>query len=90
MANAYRDENSIATIIGVLDSNGTTISRVTADPTTHFLDVSDSDTGDDYGPDNATKDENNIPIMMAVSSSDDKTPVAVYVDSSGHLLVDSS
>lgn len=37
MANASRDENSIPTLLGVSNADGTTPIRVYADPTTHRL-----------------------------------------------------
>lgn len=90
MANAYRDENDVPTIIALLDSNGTTIMRVLANPATHALQVEDNTTGTDHGPTNDARDENYVPCFMAVSSADGVTPVVVYADSSGNLLVDST
>lgn len=38
---------------------------------------------------NASRDENNVPTLIAASSSDGKTPVRIYADPSTHrLLVD--
>jgi len=90
MTNAYRDENNVATLIGVLDSNGTTITRMTSDPVTHNLKVSDGSTGSDHGTSNAKRDENDVPCVMAVSSTDGVTPVTLYINSSGNLLVKST
>lgn len=90
MSNAYRDENSVPTLIGALSSDGVTVQRVLANPSTHHLQVDDSATGTDYGVSNAVRDENDIPVIIAVSSVDGFTPVEVYVDSDGNLLVDSS
>ncbi len=40
---------------------------------------------------NAYRDENNVPTLIASSSSDGKTPVRVYADPSTHrLLVDAT
>jgi len=90
MANAKRDANNIPTLIAVLDSNGTTITRVTVNPTNNSLSVTDAATGTDYGPTRALKDENGVSTLMGVSSADGVTPVAIYVDSSGNLLVQST
>ncbi len=90
MTSAYRDENSVPTLIAGLNTNGTTIVRVKASPTTHGLDISDGTTGSDHGPTNAPRDENFVPALLAVSSADGVTPVVVYADSSGNLLVDTT
>lgn len=91
MTNAYRDENSIPTLITTSKNDGVTIVRIQANPTTHSLKVEDNTTGTDYGQGNAMKDENNIPVLLAVSSADGFTPVEVYGDPvTGAILVDSN
>lgn len=90
MANAYRDENSIPTIIGTLNTNGSSITRIKANSSTHALKVSDGTTGSDHGPVNALHDENSVATLQVVSSSDGKTPVSLYIDSSGNLLIQST
>jgi hypothetical protein len=103
MANAYRDENSIATLIAASSADGETIVRVTADPTNHALTVDDNTTGTDNGNNqgSAMRDENDIPVLIAVSSAtatvngvdyiEGVTPVEVYADAaSGALLIDSN
>lgn len=90
MSNAYRDENSVPTLIGVLNSDGATITRIKVNATNHGLKVTDSSSGADSGPDEALHDENGVPTLLAVSSTDGVTPVVIYADSSGNLLVDSS
>ncbi len=90
MANASRDENNVPTLIAGLNTDGTTLVRVKADATGHYLLVNDSSTGDDHGPSVAPRDENMVPALIAVSSADGVTPVVVYADSDGKLLVDSN
>lgn len=90
MANASRDENGVPTLLGALESNGTTLVKIKAIESTHTLSVSDGSTGSDFGPTNAPRDENNVPALLAVSSADGVTPVVVYADSSGNLLVQST
>jgi len=90
MANAYRDENSVPTLIAALNTDGITPTRVFANPSTHSLKVNDGTTGSDHGVANAVRDQNNVPVLLAVSSADGVTPVEVYVDSSGNLLIDSA
>lgn len=88
--NSYRDENSVPTITAGLNTNGRTITRVVADPTTHAMQVTDGTTGSDSGPTNDLRDENGVDTLMAVSSSDGFTSVVLYTDSSGNLLVQST
>lgn len=90
MTNAYRDENSVPTMIAAQNTDGTTIVRILADPSANALKVSDGTTGTDHGPGNDLRDENSVHALLAVSSSDGITPVVVYADSSGNLLVQSS
>ena len=87
--NAQKDDNSVSTLIAVLD-DGATIVPIMADSTSNRLKVSDGTSGSDNGPTNALKDGNNVSSLMAVSSVDFVTPVVVYADANGHLLIKSS
>ncbi|MBL0320491.1 MAG: hypothetical protein IPP74_14545 [Alphaproteobacteria bacterium] len=90
MSDARLDENGRYSMTGLLDSDGATITRVTADPTNHGLSADDNTTGSDNGGDYAHLDDNYRPTMYALSSADGTTRVSLYVDSTGHLLIDSS
>jgi len=91
MANAKRDENYIPTIIGALDSDGTTPVLIKADPTTHAVNSSDAITGSDNSATNeAIRDDNYVPGLLAVSDADGETPVQIYVDTNGNLLIDTN
>lgn len=90
MSNAARDENNVPTLIGTLNTDGSTIVKIEADPSNHGLSVNDASTGSDNGPANAPRDENMVPALIAVSSVDGVTPVVVYADSDGNLLIDSN
>lgn len=90
MANASRDQNHITTLLAVLNTDGTTIQNTTVAPATHFFQVEDGITGSDFGGDDALRDANHIPVALAVSESDGITPVPLYINSSGKLLVDSN
>lgn len=90
MSNAARDSNFVPTIIAGLNTNGKTIVRVEASPTTHGLDINDGNTGSDHGPVDDLRDENFVHCWMAVSSSDGQTPVICYSTSAGALLVQST
>jgi hypothetical protein len=70
MTNAYRDENSVPTLICASKNDGVTIVRIEADPLTNRILVSDSSAGSDNGNNkgNAMKDENSVPVLIGVSS----------------------
>lgn len=88
--NASRDNNFKPTLITALNTDGKTIVPICASPTTHVLCVSDGTTGSDFGPTNAVRDSNNVPVAMGVSSSDFSTPVVIYGDSNNNILIQST
>ena len=88
MTNAKRDGNDKPAILAVLNTDGTTVVPVEINPTTHGLSVDNASTGTDQGPERALRDENFVPTMLALSDADGVTPVALYVDSNGKLLID--
>lgn len=88
MSNAKRDGNNVVTSLAVLNTDGTTVSIVKANVTTHSLSVDNNTTGSDNGPTRALRDENFVPTLLAVSSVDGTTHVPLYVDSNGKLLID--
>lgn len=91
MANAKRDENFVPTITAILNDDGTTITNLTAEPTTHGLDASDGSTGSDMGPTGlALRDGNFVTTLIAVSEADGETPVPIYANSDGKILIDSN
>lgn len=90
MENANRDQNNVPTLIAVSSADGTTIDRVEVNPASHSLRISDGVTGTDFGTVNAKRDENSVRCLMGVSSVDGVTPVAVYTDGNGYLLVQST
>lgn len=89
MANAAIDANSKQTITARLNTDGLTVTRVKANSATHGVAIDDNTTGSDHGGTFAATDSNGRTTMFAVSSADGVTPVALYVNSSGQLLVDS-
>lgn len=95
MATAKIDENGRATMTALLNTDGRTVTNVCADPTDHSLCVDDNTTGSNNGgtyvrPDENTKQFAAAPGLFALSSAGDGALVALYVDSNGKLLVDSS
>jgi hypothetical protein len=83
--NASKDENSVSTKLVALNTDGKTVIPVRVSAS-HKLKVSDGTTGSDHGPKNAERDDNFVPMMMGVSSSDFKTPVVIYGDINGTVL----
>jgi len=90
MAEIKKDDNLVPAIAGVLNTDGATPTRVKVNATTHILTVLDGTTGSDLGNDLAARDNSGNPVMIAVSETDGSTPVPLYVDSNGNLLIDST
>jgi hypothetical protein len=87
---ASKDQNSRNSLIGVLNSSGHLVIAVQANPSTHQLFMADATTGSNNGPSNALPDVNFVSTLLGTSYVDNATPVAIYCDSSGNLLVDST
>ena len=77
-------------MLGLLNTDGVTLVPICTSPTNRGLCVDDGTTGSDLGPDDAKRDENFRPSLMAVSSVDLKTPVALYTDNTNKLLIQST
>jgi len=88
MTNAKRDGNNRPAMLAVLSTDGTTVSPVKINPANFGLKVDNNTTGSDNGPARALRDENFVPTLLVVSDVDGVTPVALYVDSDGKLLID--
>jgi hypothetical protein len=100
MANAKKDQNGVSTMIAALNTNGTSIVNVKINPSNHGVKVNDASTGTGFGRVVVLHDNNHVPTMAGVASTtvtvnginyiQGVTPVLIYADSSGSLLVDSS
>jgi len=88
MAETKRDNNQVPVIMGVLNTDGVTPTRMEADPTTHVLDISDGTTGSDFGQEHAARDNSGNPVATATDANG--AIINLYVDSSGNLLIDST
>ena len=86
---SFHDGNNIATLI-VMQDDGETIVNLQADPSTHALDTSDGTTGSDNGPTESRHDNNNVHVLMAISSEDGVTPICLYADENNNLLIQST
>lgn len=90
MANSKHDNNQVPTITGLLNTDGSTIKLISINPTNHIVDSSDGSTGSDLSGDNAPRDDNRHTTLIAVSSADGTTPVPLYVNASGQILIKST
>ena len=90
MAEAPRDNNRIPTMLALLNTDGSTLTPVKANPTQHAISYSDGTTGSDLTGDDALRDNNRVHVLIAVSNADGTTPVPLYVDSNGQLLIKST
>ena len=81
MANAKRDGNRTTTLIGASNADGSTILNAYANQSNHGLKISDGTSGSDLGS-NIDIDGNHIPVSFAVSSSDGKTVIPIYITKS--------
>jgi len=89
MQNAAIDGNSKQTILARLKTDGATLTRVTANPSTGAMDVT-GDTSGAVTPESYTAtDENGRTSWLAVSEYDSKVLVALQCDSHGNLLIKS-
>lgn len=86
MSNASIDGNSRQTVTALLNTDGKTITRIKA--TNNSLDISVGTTGSNNGGTNAATDDNDRPTMFASDTGNDL--IALYADSSGSLLVQST
>ena len=87
MSNAKQDANRINTMTGVQDTNNSTIVNMSADETSHRLQVTYQGTDGVSNDALANRDENYKPVLVAVSSDDGETPVELLVTSDGKLLI---
>lgn len=90
MNDSKRDNNSVPTLTGILNTDGETSTRVKVNVSnSNSMKVDDDTTGSDNGPTDAKRDDNRVPVAM-VASEVDGTPVALYANSDGDLLIDSN
>lgn len=85
--NGAIDMNSRSTITARLKTDGKTVTRLTATPSTGALSITVVTSGGVVPPQFAATDDNDRPTPFAVSENDGVTPVALQCDSTGALLV---
>lgn len=85
-----RDNNRVTTLLGTLNSDGSTVVSVGVNPTNHGLKVDDNTTGSSFTASSAQRDANRVTALWGTSSIDGVTPVYIATDSTGKLLIDST
>lgn len=88
MSETKRDENGVEVMMGVLNTDGATPTRMQVDPSTHELQTSDGTDGSDFGKDLAARDNSGVSTMTATDGSGNI--INLYVNSSGQLLIKST
>jgi len=87
MTQAIRDKNHIATKLGVLFSDGTTLVPIGMDGSSNLM-INETDSIG-FTPDQiAIRDENYQHVLMGVDSTDSTKLCPVYVDAAGAILID--
>lgn len=85
--NAALDQSSKQTITARLKTDGITVIRITADPSTHAMSTTNTTSGAVSPKHSAATDENGRTTWFAVSENDSTQLVALQCDSAGNLLV---
>jgi hypothetical protein len=85
------DGNRIPVMKAALNTDGVTLTNVTINETNNALKVDDNTTGDDNSTnENALRNQNYKTGLWATSSEDGVTPVQLYCDADGKLLINSA
>lgn len=85
------DQNRVPVMKAALSTNGTTITNIQINPTGHNLKVDDGTGGSNNSANtNDLRDGNYKTLLWATSSVDGVTPVQLYCDASGKLLINSN
>lgn len=92
MTNVYAvDGNRAPCLQAVLSSDGVTVTPVAVNATRHALKVEDNTTGTSQAAlENDPRNADRTTALWATSSADGVTPVAVYCDADGLLLINSN
>jgi len=87
MSNAKIDQNYVKTIVAENASGSKEIVSVSANPVSNGLKINLDTPGSNSGIDFASRDNNRVPVLIAVSALDGKTPVPIYADDNGAILI---
>jgi len=92
MAQAARDENYVASALGVSDADSVTTLPLRVDPVTNrlLIDLSvNTNTAPPTLPTNAERDDNFVPVGLGVTDDSNLTPTPILIDSrTGYLWAD--
>lgn len=84
--NAGHDESQATSMTAILNTDGSTIEALTADPSTHHLSTDDNTTGSDNGPSMEKHDDNHVPTLYALSSAGNGARVPLYASLNGNKV----
>lgn len=87
MANAGTDESRAKSMTAILNTDGSTIEALTANPASHGLSVDDNATGSNNGPMMEKHDDNHVPTLYALSNTGDDTRVPLYASVNGNTVM---
>lgn len=76
--------------MAALNTDGKTPQVIKVNSVNKSIKVVDSNTGSDFSVASAPRDENRVPVMLGVSDADGVTPVELYADVNGNLLIQST
>lgn len=85
-----RDNNGVPTLVGTLNTDGTTVVSIKVNPSNNSLKVDDGITGSSFASPDSQRDANRVPAIWGISSADGTTPVYIATDVDGKLLIDSN
>lgn len=86
---SFHDGDHTSTLLAI-ENDGKTLINIKASPIFHDLFVSNGTSGSDNGPKVSRHDNSHVAILMATSNDGLNTPIPVYADSGGNLLVKST
>jgi len=81
------DQNWVTTILAEKSDGSKKTVNVVADPTSHRLKVTMSNIATASDNTYGARNENQVPVLIAVSAVDGKTPIPIYADSNGAILI---
>jgi hypothetical protein len=90
MISSVRDANRVPAMLATLNSDGISAVAVKVNPTSHALKALDGIDGSNLPFETSQRDNNRVTTMWGVSSADGITPIPIYCDIDGNLLIQST
>ena len=82
------DQNRIKTILCEKHDGSKDTIKVVANETNHSLSINSNTVPTDSDKTYGARDANREPVLIAVSSVDGVTPIPIYADESGAILIE--